>query len=632
MAMLDSLRKGAASIVVKALLVLLILSFVAWGIGDVVTPGGGDEWAAKVGDVDIQAYKLSNAYQRERARLHVEHGIELDAEQARDLGLPSMVLNSLVDTTLVRLGAGDLGFTAGDDVVRRRIRADTRFFNDLSQFDTAIFNNTLGALGLTENGYVSEVRGQIVHNQLVGSVAAGVAAPRPLVENLYRHRFERRVAEILRIPDSTVEAPAVPDDATLRTFHQDNTPVFTAPQYRALTIVAFEAKDLAPEMAVSQAELDEAFEDRGGDFIEPERRTLRQMVLGDAEAAKRARDRIDAGDDFAVVAKEEAGLEADVLDIGPLTRVRLAGDLGAEIANAVFAAAPGSTTAPLQSPIGWHLIEVAEVSPGHAPPRSEIEEKLREEIALEKAVDALFDLANRLEDALGGGAPLEDAARSLGMTVRTVEAIDPSGLDANGAVVADLPAGLLETAYTTEAGSESTLTETGADGYFIVRVDSLTPPALRPFEQVRDEVAAAWQAKRRGELVGTEAQAVAERARGGAELSAIAAERGLTVETTSPFNRNGAGASPGMTPDLVEQLFSARRGDVVIGRGPRASVVARLVRVVDADTGSGAQNTRRAFARQLTNGIGADIVAQLTNALRDRYPVSINTRVVDELY
>jgi len=632
MAMLDTLRKGVASIAVKVLLVLLILSFVAWGIGDVVSPGGDDEWAAKVGDVDIHAYELGNEYQRARARLRVELGTDIGPEQARELGLPSMVLNRMVDSTLVRLGATDLGFTAGDDLVRARIRADTRFFNEFGVFDSAVFNDILRGLGLTEGGYVNEIRSQIVGNQLVGSIGAGVAAPRPLVDHLYRHWLEQRVAEILRIPDSSVEAPTVADEPTLRTFHQDNAPVFTAPEYRALTLVAFEAKDLAPEMAVPQAELDEAFEDRGDEFIEPERRTLRQMVLPDADAAKRARDRINAGEDFAVVAKEEAGLEADILAVGSTTRVQLARDLGVEIANAVFTAAPGSTTPPLQSPLGWHLLEVSEVTPGHAPPRSEIDEKLRAEIALDKAIDALFDLANRLEDALGGGASLEEAARGLALTVRKLDAVDPAGLDANGTVIADLPAGLLETAYATEAGAESALTETGSDGYFIARVDSVTPPTLRPFEEVRDEVVAAWLAKRRGEVVGEEAQTIAERVRGGTALSTIATERGLNVETSSPFNRNGAGASPGMSADLIEQLFSAQRGDVVVGRGVRSSIIARLVRVADADTSADAQNTRRALARQLANGIGNDLVAQLTSALRDRYPVSINTRVVDELY
>jgi len=632
MAMLDTLRKGVASIAVKVLLVLLILSFVAWGVGDVVSPGSGDDWAAKVGDVDIHAVELNNGYQRERARLRIELGADLSPEQARELGLPSIVLNNMVDSVLVRLSATDLGFTASDDLIRGRIRADTRYFNQFGQFDTDVFHNAIAAIGMTESGYVSEVRGQIIRNQLVGSMAAGVTAPQPLVDQLYRHRFERRVAEVLRIPVSSVEAPAVPDEPTLRTFHQDNAAVFTAPEYRALTAVVFEAKDLAPEMAVSQEELDEAFEDRGDEFVQPERRTLRQMLLPDAEAAKRARERLDAGDDFALVALGEAGLEADVLDVGTVTRVQFTRELGAELANATFAAAPGTTTAPLQSSIGWHLVEVGEVFPGDNPPRSEIDDKLREEIALEKAVDALFDLANRFEDALGGGASLEEAARGLALTVRKIDAIDPSGLDATGTVVADLPADLLETAYSTEAGSESALTETGADGYFMVRVDSVTPPTLRPFEEVRNEVIAAWQAKRRGEMVGEQAKTIADRARGGTKLSEIATERDLAVETSSPFNRNGAGAPPGVSADVVEQLFLARPGDVVIGRGVRSSIVARLVRVVDAEAGTNAATIRQALAQQLASGIGTDLVAQLTSALRDRYPVSINTRVVDELY
>lgn len=630
--MLDSLRKGVASIVVKALLVLLILSFVVWGIGDVVTPGGGDDWAAKVGDIEINAYDLGNEYQRERVRLRALLGDDIDAEQARELGLPGMVLNGMVDRTVIGLGAADLGFTAGDALVRQRIRSDERFFNQLNTFDTEIFNNTLRALGLTENGYVAQVRGEIIRSHLAGSLGAGLTVPAPLADRLYRHRFERRVAELLRIPDSSVEPPEVPGEPALRAFHQDNAPVFTAPEYRALTAVVIEAEDLADEIAVPQDELDEVFADRGDEFAVPERRRLRQMVLFDEEAAAKARSRLEAGEDFALVAREEAGLDAEVLEIEPLTRPQLTRDLGAEIAAAVFAAARGSATAPLQSPLGWHIVEVAEIEPGRTPPRAEIEETLRAEMALERAVDALFDLANRLEDALGGGASLGDAARGLALPVRRIEAIDGSGLAPDGTVVADLPAGLLETAFATEAGTESTLTETGSDGYFIVRVDSIAPPALKPFEDVREDVTKAWMAKRRGEVVAEAADAIAERARAGADFSTIAAQRDVEIEKTSPFNRNGAGAAPGMTADLVEALFAARIGEVVVGRGTRSSIVARLVDIVGADTGGQARANRLALSRQLASGIGGDLVAQLTAALRERYDVTVNTRVLDELY
>src|SRR5687768_16803235 len=100
--MLQALRSTVGSWVVKILFVLLILSFAVWGIGDIFR-GNTSTTVAEVGDVKISTSELDNAFRQEVNRLRQMMGGQIDAEQARALGLVEQSLQQLVQSTLLGL-------------------------------------------------------------------------------------------------------------------------------------------------------------------------------------------------------------------------------------------------------------------------------------------------------------------------------------------------------------------------------------------------------------------------------------------------------------------------------------------------------------------------------------------------
>ena len=106
--MLQALRSTVGSWIVKILFVLLILSFGVWGIGDIFR-GRTDTTAAEVGDVKISTVELDNAFRQEVNRLRQMLGGQIDAEQAKALGLVNQTLDQLIQWTLLSLAADDAG-------------------------------------------------------------------------------------------------------------------------------------------------------------------------------------------------------------------------------------------------------------------------------------------------------------------------------------------------------------------------------------------------------------------------------------------------------------------------------------------------------------------------------------------
>ena len=630
--MLEAIRKRSASILVKILLGLLVVSFAAWGIGDVIRGRISVTTVAQVGDVDILPDAFNREFQRELARLQPLFGGQLDSDQARSMGLGDGVLHDMIKRTLFGLAAKDLGVTVSDDLVRTEISRDPRFHDALGSFDQTIFQQVLQSNGLAENEYVDVVRGNLHSNQLLDSVGSRRAAPKALVDAIYRHRYERRVAKTIFIADASMTGIAVPDAAALARHHKENTALFTAPEYRTLTVVSLQAEDLAKEIAVSEERLREAFEERRDEFSEPERRHLQQIVVASKADAQRAYDMLAGGRPFAEVAEDVARLAPETVDLGLMSRDQLNGRLP-ELTDAAFSLSKDVPSRPVQSPFGWHVIRVTEVEPAREQALQDVREALAGSIAGEIAIDDLYELSTRLEDTLGGGATLEDAATRLNLRLVKVPSIDASGRGPEGKVVESLPqdSRVLDVAFATPENTDSPLTETGTDGYFILRVDRVTLAALRPLQKVRNEVAAAWKAERRKEAAEKTARKALDRVKAGDDPVAVAADLKVSLETTVAVTRAGAGASQTLPRELIANLFKIRLGEATLARAPKGYVVARLAEVRPANP-SADKDALEALREETEERLRLDLLDQYAEALRDRFPVTIDRRAVDGLF
>jgi peptidyl-prolyl cis-trans isomerase D len=627
--MLEAIRKRSASFVVKLLLGLLILSFGIWGVGDTIRSGIGGPSVAKVGSIEIRPEDLSRDFQREMNRLRSVFGPSFDQEQARAMGLVDSVLDSMISRALFDLAAKDLGVAISDEVVLERIRGNRAFFNMLGTFDRARFQQVIQNNGWSEGAYIAQMRGDLGRAIYVNSVEKGVAAPRSLVEAVYTYRQEKRVADTILVADGDMTAIPEPDDAALVKFHKEHTDRFTAPEYRALTVVSLKAEDLVKEVAVSDEMIAQVFEERRDEFNKPEQRRVIQMVLPDEATVRRAHQALVGGGSFAEVAKEIAGVDEATLDLGLVQREHLL----PELADAVFAVAKGAFSEPVESPLGWHILKVTGIEAAREQTVDEVREQLIQIAAHEKATEDLFELANRLEDQLGGGATLEEGASALNLKLVKIPAIDRRGRDAAGHLVNDLPEGdqFLSTAFETAENNDSSLTEAGTDGYFVLRVDGVTAPALRPLDTVRKEVAANWKAGKQAEAAEKTAKGLIEKVKAGTELSAVAAGAGLKVTTPPPFLRGSNEDSQGLPQTLVSKLFDVRLGEAVMARGVNGYYVARLVEIRPADLAADKQGIDN-LADEITNSLRNDLVIQLSAALRDRFPVSVNRQAVDQLF
>lgn len=624
--MLTQMRKPVAKVITVALFGLLILSFAVWGIGDIFRSGGTVVAVAEVGGTEINQVEFSRDLSREMSRLRQQFGGQFDIQQAQAFGIVDQVLDQLITRSAFDQQASDMGMLVSDDQIRERIVSEPAFQNDFGDFDKARFFQILRNVGQSEQQFVMSIGRDINRQQMIEAVGGAVPAPRALAETLYKYQQEKRVAERLTVTFDGLPALPEPTDEQLETVHKDHAGRFQSPEYRAVNLIQLQADVFAEEVSVADQDVREEFESRREEFRVPERRALRQIVLFDKAQADDAKAKLAAGQSFEEVS--QALLSRDPVDLGTMSADELAGQLPA-VAEAAFALEENGLSDPVESPFGWHILQITAVEPGEEPNFDAAREDLEQEIAMRSAVDSMVSIANELDDELGSGATLEEAAEALGLEIRSIAAIDASGRDPEDNVVEDLPPvdEFAPVVFQTEPGDDSLLNETRDGDYFVIRVVSISPAATLPLAEVRDDVAELWRELERDRLARERADALAQRVRDGEDLKSVAEAEGLSYATTEPIAREESGGVEPALRDLAAKMFDLAPDDVTTASAPEGYLVARVTEIQPVEPSADPEAVDR-IQEFLDRDLRADLLTGFINAMREDFGVKINPRVI----
>ena len=621
--MLQAIRSKTASIVVKALSGLLIVSFGAWGIKDMISSRASELTVAKVGSQDIDPRTFEHELSRETQRLRQTLGGQLSEEQLVSLGVGNAVLQRMINDAALAEKASAMGILVSDDQVTRAIQSDKAFQGFDGNFSRTRFNEIMRANGFPEQVYIERVRADIALRQMLGAVSSAAASPKILSEMIRNYRYEKRTADTLLIKASDQPDPGTPDAEAINTVYKDHKDRFTAPEYRKITYVHLDPVQLMDDIKPTPEELKNAYDANQASFVKAENRTVQQIVLTDEAKAKEAAKMLTEGQDFMKVATGFAEMEAAAVDLGSVTPSGLLPDL----AKAAFdpAVKEGSFVGPIKTPLGWHILKITKVDAGYTKSMDDVHDELVKIVKREQSIDAIYKLSVRFEDQIGGGATLEEAAKAVGADAETIAAVDRDGNAPDGSPAKGLPdlASLIPVAFAAEEGIESDLTEAGDKGFFMVRVDKIIAPALRPLETVRDQVIDVWKEAERKKKAETQAKEMAKLIEGGTAFAALAETVPEKLVTIGPISR---AERANESKNVIARMFELKSGSAGIALSGNDYTVIHVRDVIAPGSGPGTLSLAD-IDKKMDENVAQDLGAQLIESIRDELGVKINTRV-----
>ena len=631
--MLSAFRRLAGTWFAKVLFLLLILSFGIWGIEDIVRNFGRDTAVARVGGEPIELTEAQEAARREMQRLQRQLGARFEATETVRIAVSRQALEALIAQRAMRQEGRHMGIGASAEAVRAFVFGIPAF-QTAGQFDRRLFDQFLAGNGITEQGFLALVAAEVQRQQLTGAVRAGAAGPDALVRPLVAFAREKRVAEFVRLPADAAPEPPAPTEEQLRRFQENEPAAFSTPEFRTAVVARLAAEVVLPEVQVSDADIAQAYEANRARYQLPERRVLEQAVVPDEAAARALAETWRGGADLAAIEAQARAAGGQALALGTLDK---AGLPVPELAEAAFAAAEGGVTEPVRSAFGWHVLKVEKVEPPQTRTLEEAREELRRELAQVAAADLAFERVNEAEDALAGGTSLEEAAKQFGLAVGTVttdaQGRGPDGQPAAMPVPDYARTETVQAIFAAAQGAQPRMAESQAGAGFVgVQLRSVTPPALRPFEEVRDEVRLAWTRDARARAQEERAAALLAATRDGAPFAEAAEKAGLAVQRSAPVARDprqDPAAAATLPPELVEPLFATKPGEVTMARTAEGFAVARVAEVV-ADAGTDAE-AMRAARTQVELAMQEDLEAQFTEAVRAKAKVTVNEAALGQI-
>jgi peptidyl-prolyl cis-trans isomerase D len=630
--MLATFRRGLNTWPARLFFLLLAGAFVLWGVGDWArnfARGGGAPVSVAGRNIDMP--ELQEEYRRALAQASRATGqADPSAELRRAVAIQTV--GQLVTQAALDGEARDLRLAVPDVALREAVYAMPAFHTKDGKFDRATMDAVLRNNGMSEQHFLDLLRRDLMQQQLLQAVAAGAAASGTMAHEVFAFQHEQRIADAVDVPLATAPEPPAPTQKQLERWWANHPDRYSTPGYRKIKAIVLAPDTVAKDVQVSEDDLKAEWEQHKGEFNTPERRSVDVLLAPDEAKAEALAKAWRAGADWAAIQAEAAKVGATPVELTDAAQREFpAPELGA----AVFAAPEGTVPAPVKSALGWHVLKVTKITPGHAQTFEQARDALHARVVADKAADLIYDRANRLDNLLSAGSTLETLPGDVGVAAVSgtldAQGMTPAGTPAPIPGPAVLRTALVKAAFEAKQGDPPKLIQApnapdGAQSFFAVTVDAVEPPKPRPFADVAAEVRKDWTLDARRHEQEVVAAGILTAVKDGKTLAEAAGK--LPVHRLPPASR--AGASEGVPPQLVAPLFALKKGEPTMVETPEGFIVAVLTAIEEPDPGKdpiGFGEVRDALAR----AVSGDMQQIYASAVRDRAAPRIDPHVVDSL-
>src|SRR2546423_913455 len=575
--MLRGIRKASANwlgrAVMAVVLGLIAISFAIWGIGDIFR-GFGRSTVAKVGSTEISVDQFRQIYNERLQQLSRELGRPISPDQARALQLDQQLAGQLVAEAALDQRARQMRLNVSDAEIARQITNDPSFKGPNGQFDRARFDQIIRGAGFTEARFAAEQKRLTLRREIAQTISGEMTLPKTMADALNRYQNEQRAIDYVVLDRAKAGDIAAPTPEVTAKYFEDHKAEFRAPEYRAVVVMSVAPADLAKPGDVSDADAKSYYERNPNRFGTPARRHLEQIVFPTLEEAQAAAARLEKSElSFETLAKERGLTEKDI-DLGVVTK---SGIIDQAVADAAFSLNEGETSAPVKGVFGTTLVHVVKVEPENIRPFAEVAPEIKQTIATDRARGELASRHDKIEDERAAGLRLTEVAQKLGLSARTIEAVDRQGRDPDGNQVSGLPGiDVIGSAFRSDMGGENEPMRIPRGGYVWFEVAGVKPSRERNIDEVRARVEEKWRDNQISERLKSKAAEIVDKLKAGTSINDTAAAEGLAVQTTFGLKRAGNAAS--MPPSVIEAVFANAKDAPGSAEGKDASerIVFRL--------------------------------------------------------
>lgn len=576
--MISFIRRYLTSWPVLALFAVILVAFAVTGVND---PFGGSAPAgsvAKVGKRTITEPELLQAIDRAVRDVRQRDPAITQAEAARQGVVELMATQLIGQAAMEEMGrAGGLGVS---EAALDRVIAGIPAFQSGGKFDQATYNRVIQQQGLTDRRLRQSLAGDLTREQLIKPITGALLVPDGVAEIYARLLLDSHEGAVAVVP-APPAGPATP--AEVEAWYKANSARLTIPERRGFRYAFIDRAAIARGVTVTEEQIADAFARDPAKYGAAPTRVLEQVVVPD-EAKARALAAAAARQGFAAAAKAVAGFEAADIALGSQTQAAFARATSADVAKAAFALPAGGVSAPIKSPLGWHVVRVASLgTPGKtlAQVRAAIEAELRDRAT----DDAVADVVARIEDGVEAGKSFADLATELKLTITTQDPVTDKGV-APGQPPATGDAALLAArAFRHDPADGPVVEDLGGGRLVVIEATSVQPAAPPPLKDVMPLAQAGAAQDKAMKAARGKADAVVAAVKKGTVFARAIADAGLAPPR--PLNgRRIDVIGQQNVPEVAQVFLNTAPGTTKVLAGQGGWVLVHVDRIVPGNVAS----------------------------------------------
>lgn len=557
--MLQILRKKAQSPFIQAIVVIIALVFIFWGVGTNI--GRNNQSAITVNGEEISFQQYQQAYDRAYQQLSNQFGGNVPKGLAESFGLKQQVVNQLVQAALLRQGATAMGIMVSADEVRTLIQTMPQF-QEHGAFSIERYKALLAANKMAPTKFEQSMRvDQLSEAALrqIGSFAATTTDYE--IQDIYSQLNEKVSVKYCRVsPTNYVSKVTVDEAGLLAWFETVKDKYKTEPQLK-IKYLTFTFAEVGGKITIDSPKIAEYYKANLNTFKLPEQRHARHILLkagaNDSEEILKAKAAKAAqvlklaknGDDFSALARQysEDASKANGGDLGYFQ----SGQMVPAFDEAVFAMQPGAISDIIKTQFGYHIIKLEDIKPAATQTLAEATPKIISLLRHKEAESLAFQVANDAYEGIIGAGSLGKYSEAHPEIV-----VHQTDFFSKGNAPADLKGDpqFLEKTFDLNKGELSSLIK-GQSGYLIAFVEDKKEPQVPEFATVRGAVEKDFRTMKSQELAEQAAKDVLSSAKAGKSFEAAAEEKGLTVKDSGLLSQNTADGKSEFPAALLPTAF-----------------------------------------------------------------------------
>jgi peptidyl-prolyl cis-trans isomerase D len=557
--MLQILRNKAQSYFIQAIVVIIALVFIFWGVGTRMM--NKNQVAITINSDDISFQQFQKSFDQALSRLRDQFNGTIPQGLVEKIGIKQQVINRFIQDSLLRQGSSKMGLIISPAEVQDTIKKMAEF-QDKGSFSLEKYKSVLTRNSYTAHKFETSIQSDLLSQRSIvdiGNFASMVTDQE--IEDLYYLEKENVSVMFTKIsPELFRKKIHITDEELSSWFETVKDAYKTDPQLK-LKYLHYDFEDIGKKIAIDEETVKIHYDKNISNYTISEKRHARHILFKvdeDSLDADSAAQRIKAedvlklartGKDFSQLAEKysEGPDKTTGGDLGVFPKGKIIEPLD----DAVFSMQPGDISEIIRTDFGYHIIKLEEIIPVMIKPLREVSKTIVQELQLEQAKSMAFQMANESYEGIIGAGSLE--AYIKGHPEAAVVETDfftrhfPPEKIKNDQT-------FLNTSFTLKQGELSSLIET-TKGYAILFAEQIKEPITPPLAEIKDKVTKDYIDSKAAEMAKNTAEDILSQAKTGSDFIRLVQDAGLTSQSSGLLSKGNPEQKSPFPLSLLAQVF-----------------------------------------------------------------------------